>query len=144
MHIVKQSLLAAVAATALVASPAFADDAVVKAAVTRWSPMITFINPGDSVTWTNMNGHDTASIEGMIPEGAEKWVSKLGETFTHKFTKPGAYVYKCIPHGSLGMEGVIVVGEGTPANLESIKKNPHNKGMIGRAIRHLEKALAKR
>ncbi len=144
MHIAKHSLLAAVAAAVLVSSPAFADDAVVKAAVTRWSPMITFIQPGDSVTWTNMAGHNTTSIEGMIPEGAEKWSSKMGETYTHKFTKPGAYVYKCTPHASLGMEGVIVVGEGTPENLDTIKKNPHNKGMIGRAVRKLEKALAKK
>jgi len=144
MHIAKQSLLAAVAAAALVSSPAFAEDVVVKAAVTRWNPMIVFIKPGDQVTWANMAGHNTHSIEGMIPEGAEMWESKMGETYTHKFTKPGAYVYKCVPHASLGMEGVVVVGDGTPGNLDAIKKNPHNKGMIGRAIRKLEKALAKK
>jgi len=144
MHIAKKSLLAAFAAAALGSSPVFADDATVKAAVTRWDPMITFINPGDSVTWINMIGHDTASIEGMIPEGAEKWQSKLGETYTHKFTTPGAYVFKCTPHASLGMDGVIVVGEGNPGNLDHIKGSPANKGMIGRVIRKLEQALAKK
>lgn len=144
MHIAKKSLVGTVAAAALVSSPVFAEDAIVKAAVTRWSPKILFIQPGDSVTWTNMAGHDVASIEGLIPEGAKPWTAKMGEPYTHKFTVPGAYVYKCIPHASLGMEGVVVVGDGTPANLDAIKNSPKNKSMIGLAIRTMQKALDKR
>lgn len=110
--------------------------------VTKFVPMVLFIEPGDTVTWTNMAGHDATSIEGMIPEGAEGWQSKMGETYSHTFTVPGAYVYKCNPHASMGMIGSIVVGERQPANLASIEANPENKGMVGRAVRMLKQKLA--
>ena len=116
----------------------------VKAAVTKFLPMVLFINPGDTVTWTNMAGHDTTSLDGMIPEGAEKWQSKMGEVFSVTFEKEGAYVYKCTPHVSLGMLGAIIVGDGTPANLEQITGHPDNKGMVKRAIRKMTQALDKR
>jgi len=113
----------------------------VRAAVTRFEPMVLFISPGDSVSWVNMAGHNTHAIENMIPAGTEMWESKLGETYTHKFTKSGAYVYQCVPHASLGMQGVIVVGDGRPENLDTILSSPLNKGMTGRALRIMEKAL---
>ena len=116
----------------------------VKAAVTKFLPMVLFINPGDTVTWTNMAGHDTTSLDGMIPEGAEKWQSKMGEVFSVTFDKEGAYVYKCTPHVSLGMLGAIIVGDGDPVNLEQITSHPDNKGMIKRAIRKMTQALDKR
>jgi len=116
----------------------------VKAAVTKFLPMVLFINPGDTVTWTNMAGHDTASLDGMIPEGAEAWQSKMGELFSLTFEKEGAYVYKCTPHASLGMLGVIIVGDGEPSNLEQITSHPGNKGMVKRAIRKMTQELDKR
>ncbi len=116
----------------------------VKAAVTKFLPMVLFINPGDTVTWTNMAGHDTTSLDGMIPEGTEKWQSKMGEVFSVTFEQEGAYVYKCTPHVSLGMLGAIIVGDGTPANLEQITGHPDNKGMVKRAIRKMTQALDKR
>jgi pseudoazurin len=106
--------------------------------------MVLFINPGDTVTWTNMAGHDTTSLDGMIPEGAEKWQSKMGEVFSVTFDKEGAYVYKCTPHVSLGMLGAIIVGDGDPENLEQITGHPDNKGMIKRVIRKMTQALDKR
>ena len=147
MNFFKKSLLGTVAVAVLVSGSAFAEDnVVVKAAVTRWSPKVVFIKPGDSVTWKSMAGHDVASIEGLIPEGAEPWEGKLGEITTHKFTVPGVYVYQCIPHASLGMEGVIVVGDGKgdPANLDAIVNSPKNKSITGLAIRTLQSALKKR
>lgn len=113
----------------------------VKAAVTQFNPMVLFVNPGDTVTWTNMAGHDTTSIEGMIPEGAEAWQSKMGEQYSYTFTQEGAYIYKCTPHASLGMIAAVVVGSTNPANLDAIKALPENKGMVGRAIRKLNKAV---
>jgi len=46
---------------------------------TSFSPNILFINPGDTVQWENMIIHDSVSMEGLIPEGAEPWVFKLGQ-----------------------------------------------------------------
>ncbi len=117
---------------------------VVKAVVTQFVPAVVFIQPGDTVHWTNMNGHNTHSIDGLIPQGAEPWQSKLGEDYSHTFTVPGAYIYKCDPHYSLGMVAAIVVGPVPPANLEALERSPANKGMAKRAFRILKKALAAR
>ncbi|RME32525.1 MAG: copper-binding protein [Gammaproteobacteria bacterium] len=117
---------------------------VVKAVVTQFVPPVIFIQPGDTVHWTNMNGHNTHSIDGLIPEGAQPWQSKLGEDYSLTLTVPGAYIYKCDPHYSLGMVGAIVVGPVPPANLEALEKSPANKGMARRAFRMLKKAIAER
>lgn len=111
--------------------------------VTQWSPMVLFVQPGDSVVFKQMTGHDTETVEGMVPEDGVTWKSALGqEGFSVTLDVPGAYVYKCNPHVSTGMIGVIVVGDPPPANLAQIKASPLNKGMIGRAVRKLDEALA--
>jgi pseudoazurin len=118
---------------------AFADTVEVKGVVTKWDPSVVFIKPGDTVKFTGMAGHDSAAYEGMVPDGAEAWHSKMGdEGFTVTLSKEGAYLYKCTPHESLGMVGAIVVGDKAPANLDAIKGNPKNKGMVGRAVKDLE------
>lgn len=121
---------------------AAAEEHVVTASVTQYQPAIIFIKPGDSVRWDNMAGHDTASIPGMIPDGAAEWHSSMGENYSHTFDKEGVYVYKCTPHVSTGMLGAVVVGEGRPANLDAVLNHPENKGMIGRTVRNLKKELA--
>ncbi len=40
-----------------------AEDHLIKAAGVKFDPQITFAQPGDTITWTNMPAHDTASIE---------------------------------------------------------------------------------
>jgi len=131
--------MAVMLATASVS--ALAADHVVNAQLTSWDPMIVYVQSGDTVKWENMAGHNSESIDGMIPEGAEKWVSVLGEAAAHTFKEPGAYIYKCAPHYSTGMVGVVIVGDGRPANLDAIKDHPDNKGMIARTIRKLLKDL---
>jgi pseudoazurin len=74
--------------------------------------------PGDTISWKNMSTHNTKSIE--VPEGAQQWEGKLNEDFHVTLDKPGAYVYECVPHASMGMVGVILVGDGKPANLDAI------------------------
>lgn len=85
--------------------------------------------PGDTISWKNMSTHNTKSIE--IPEGATHWEGKLNEDFHVTLDKPGAYVYECVPHASMGMVGVILVGDGKPANLAAIQgsTNPLTKRM---------------
>jgi len=141
MLINKTNIAGLAIASALWSQIAAADVVEVKAVVTKFEPTVVFIKPGDSVKFTNMAGHDTASIEGMIPEGAQPWKSAMSEEITVTLDKEGAYVYKCTPHVGNGMLGAIVVGEGPPANLDAIKAHPENKGMIGRTIRQLEKEL---
>lgn len=128
-------------AMALISGNVLADLVEVKAAATKFEPAVVFVKAGDTVKWSNMAAHDTVSLAGMIPDGAQAWQSKMGEDFSVTLDAPGAYIYKCSPHVSLGMVGAIVVGEGKPANLAAVKSSPENKGMIGRAIRELDKAL---
>lgn len=100
-----------------------------------YEPLVVTIAPGDSVSWTNMSTHNTESIEGLIPEGAEMWTSKMSENYSRTFTQEGIYVYKCTPHFGAGMGGAVIVGE--PVNLEQIK----NSGAKGAAKRLVNKAV---
>jgi pseudoazurin len=132
---------------ALTSSWVSSEEHIVKGVVTEWKPLVTFAQPGDTVKFMNMIGHDTEALEGMIPEGAEGWKSKLGEEgFSITVDKEGAYIYKCNPHISTGMVGTIVVGDvNPPANLEKIEENLANikvaKNMVNRAIKKMKKAL---
>jgi pseudoazurin len=139
-------VMVAVAAI-LVHCAASAEEHIVRGVVTQWKPLVTFAQPGDNIKFINMIGHDTETIEGMIPDGAQTWKSELGEEgFSVTVTNEGAYVYKCNPHLSLGMVGVIVVGDANPpANMEALEANLENisvgKNMVNRAIKKLKKAL---
>jgi pseudoazurin len=123
-----------------------AEEHVIKAAVTAFRPLVVNAQPGDTIVWQNMAGHDTTTMKGMLPEGAEAWHSKMGEIFSITVEKEGIYLYKCTPHASMGMMGAIVVG-GNTDNLESIKSgvdaSGEPKGMVKRVIRKVEKELAK-
>lgn len=101
-----------------------------------FNPLVVKINPGDTVSWRNMSTHNSESIDGLIPAGAEKWNSPMSENYQRTFTQEGVYVYKCTPHIGTGMGGVIIVGE--PVNLEQIK-NADVSGGAGRLVR---KAIA--
>ena len=107
---------------------------------TSFSPNILFINPGDTVQWTNMTIHDSVSMEGLIPEGAEPWVFKIGQNGAVTLTVEGVYIYKCNPHYPLGMVSAIIVGK--PVNIEQVQANAtdRSKGIVIKVV----KALASR
>lgn len=96
-------------------------------------PLITVVQPGESVLFKRVDGgHDSASIDGMIPEGAEPWRGKIGQDITVTFTRPGFYGYVCSPHATMGMVGLIVVeGPGKLDNLDAARAVQHR----GRANR---------
>ena len=86
-----------------------------------FEPASLTVDPGDSVTFVATDlSHNSASIEGMIPEGAVPWSWKMSEDVTVTFDKTGIYVYQCTPHAMMAMVGVINVGD-TKENLTSIK-----------------------
>src|SRR5690606_27715359 len=85
-----------------------------------FEPSFLKIEPGDSVTFVPTDAfHNSATIEGMIPEGAEAFAGALDEEFTITFDVPGVYGIKCDPHFMMGMVAMIVVGE--PVNLEEAR-----------------------
>ena len=64
---------------------------------------------GDTVRFVNVNGsHNSESIPGMIPSGVTAWRSRLRQDFELQVDQPGVYGYKCTPHYSKGMVGLIV------------------------------------
>ena len=87
-----------------------------------FDPPVLTIQPGDTVKWLATNtGHNTASINEMIPEGGPAWTGQMNEELTIKFNKEGVYGYKCTPHYILGMIGLIVVGDKSSNIDKSIK-----------------------
>ncbi len=77
-----------------------------------FEPSVLRIEVGDSVTFKATDaGHNSASIEGMIPSGAPAWDGSMSEDITITFTEEGTYVYQCTPHLMMAMVGVIAVGD---------------------------------
>jgi pseudoazurin len=86
-----------------------------------FEPNFLAIQPGDTVTFVPTDkSHNVETIQGMIPDGAEAFKSKVNEEITVTFAVPGLYGIKCTPHFAMGMVGVIAVGEDLP-NLEAAK-----------------------
>ena len=127
----KFTLLAGAAAAIALASPAAAADHVVKmlnkgkAGMMVFEPALVKIAPGDTVTFvpTDKN-HNAESINGMIPTGAAAFKGKMNQPLKVKFSKPGIYGYKCLPHYGMGMVGAVVVGN-ADSNLATAQKVSH-------------------
>mgnify|MGYP001444063304 CR=1 FL=1 len=84
---------------------------------------IVKVDIGDTVFWKSIDkGHNVEFIsKGGVPEGVEKFKSKVGQDAEFTFTIPGIYAYWCTPHKTMGMIGFVIVGDDL-SNLESIKK----------------------
>ena len=87
-----------------------------------YSQKIVNIEVGDTVFWKSTTpGHNVEFIKGGVPEGVEKFRSKISKDAQYKFEIPGIYAYWCTPHKGMGMIGFVVVGN-DKTNLESIQK----------------------
>tara|TARA_B100000945_G_scaffold151568_1_gene121597 strand:+ start:287 stop:718 length:432 start_codon:yes stop_codon:yes gene_type:complete len=87
-----------------------------------FSQKIAKIDVGDTIFWKSVDkGHNVEFIKGGVPEGVEKFKSKISKDTEYTFTIPGIYAYWCTPHKSMGMIGFVVVG-GDKSNIENIKK----------------------
>jgi pseudoazurin len=74
----------------------------------RYDPMLSEINIGGKVLWkATTKGHN---VEFMVAPDNIKYKSKMHKSAGYTFTTPGIYTYKCTPHVSAGMIGVVVVG----------------------------------
>ena len=76
------------------------------------------VEVGQTVTWTpKSKGHNVQFVS--VPEGVEKVKSKLSKEFSYTFEQEGVYLYVCTPHASMGMIGMVVVGE-SDVNLDEV------------------------
>ena len=121
--------------------PSFAADYQVRmlnqgmSGMMQYDPQLLKIAPGDTVHFVAADqGHNVQSVEGMIPAGAKPFSGEIGQNLTVTFTLPGVYGYRCLPHGSLGMVGLILVGN--PVN-EAQAKAAAMPGMAGRVFAKL-------
>ena len=111
-----------------VSSSIFAEDATVEMLNKLekenmvFSIKIVKVDVGDTVFWKATNkGHNVEFImKGGVPEGVDKFKSKVGQDTEYTFLIPGIYAYWCTPHKNLGMIGFVVVGNDL-SNLDSIK-----------------------
>ena len=85
-----------------------------------YSIKVAKIDIGDTIIWKSVDkGHNVQFVE--MPEGVEKFKSKINKDVEYKFEIPGIYLYICTPHKSMGMIGLVIVGEDL-SNLDKIKK----------------------
>ena len=89
-----------------------AEEHIVNAAAREFKPAIVYVQPGDTVKFTNMTSHNAVTY--LTPEGGIEWGEKgkmAGATFiTPPIDIEGIYGYVCEPHIGFGMVGVVVVG----------------------------------
>ena len=88
-----------------------------------FSEEIIKIEVGDTVFWQATDkGHNVEFIsKNGVPEGVDKFKSKINKDAEFTFTIPGIYAYWCTPHKTMGMIGFVIVGD-DKSNLDSIKK----------------------
>ena len=94
-----------------------------------FEPAVIKISKGDTVNFvaTDMS-HNSASLDGMIPAGADSWNGALSQDISITFTEEGVYVYQCTPHAMMAMVGVIQVGDAV--NLNAVKAEASQKKSI--------------
>lgn len=104
-------------------------------------PDLMVVKPGDTVRFVPTNPtHQSSSIDGMVPEGAEGWKGDINKAIEFVAGKPGVYGYKCVPHYAGGMVGMVIVqGEGMMDNVDSAKSTKH----IGLAKRRFDDLWAR-
>ena len=96
-----------------------------------FEPSVVSLQVGDSVTFKATDaGHNSASIEGMIPEGADIWDSGMSQDITITFTEEGTYVYQCTPHLMMAMVGVITVGDSNKNLKEIVAAAAEKKSLV--------------
>ncbi|MEM8556070.1 MAG: pseudoazurin [Pseudomonadota bacterium] len=84
-------------------------------------PDIVRAMPGDTIRFISVDkGHNAASDKKMIPSGGEEWKGKIGGDVEITITTEGAYGYNCTPHSTVGMVGLILVGD-VSGNYDDIK-----------------------
>ncbi|WP_371832272.1 pseudoazurin [Paracoccus benzoatiresistens] len=103
-----------------------------------FEPAYVRAEPGDTVTFVPTDkSHNVESIAEMLPEGVEKFKSKVNDEFVLTVSEPGLYGVKCTPHFAMGMVGMIQVGD-EAANLEAAKSAKMSK----KARERMDEAIA--
>ena len=91
-----------------------------------FEPPVLKVSVGDTIHFKSVDlSHNSASIAGMIPDGASSWSGGMNQDISVTLNTEGVYVYQCDPHAMMAMVGVIQVGN--PVNLEAVKAQAGSK-----------------
>tara|TARA_B100001027_G_scaffold69769_1_gene47636 strand:- start:1 stop:591 length:591 start_codon:yes stop_codon:yes gene_type:complete len=86
-----------------------------------FEPAVIKVSKGDTIHFKAIDmSHNSATIDGMIPESAEAWSGQLNNDISVTLEEEGVYVYQCDPHVMMAMIGVIQVGEAV--NISQIRE----------------------
>lgn len=99
------------AAFALSGKVAMSAEHTITAVAVKFNPLFLYVEPGDTVNFEGMVGHNVETLKLMTPEGFEQINSVVGENVSIEFESDGIIVYKCTPHWGARMGGIIVVGK---------------------------------
>ncbi|MEM7296126.1 MAG: plastocyanin/azurin family copper-binding protein [Pseudomonadota bacterium] len=84
-------------------------------------PAVVRANVGDTIRFVSTDrGHNAQSEEDWSPAGGTEWKSRINDDLEVVVEVEGAYMYKCQPHASAGMIGLLLVGD-VSANYEDLK-----------------------
>jgi pseudoazurin len=96
-----------------------------EAGIMVFEPAFLEVSPGDTVHFRAADkGHNAASIDGMVPDGAVTWTGGLNKDVTVTLDAEGVYGVRCVPHYGMGMVALLVVGDPT-VNLETAGQIKH-------------------
>ena len=77
-----------------------------------FEPAVIKVSKGDTIHFKAVDmSHNSASVDGMIPAGANSWNGTINQDISITLDQEGVYVYQCTPHAMMAMVGVIQVGE---------------------------------
>lgn len=90
-----------------------------------FEPAVIKVSLGDTIHFkaTDMS-HNSASVQGMVPTGADSWAGPMNQDISVTLDTEGVYVYQCDPHAMMAMIGVIQVGDAV--NMDEIKQASEN------------------
>lgn len=104
-----------------------------------FEPAFIQAEPGDTVTFVPTDkSHNAATLEDLVPEGAEAFEGPMSEEISITVTAEGLYGVKCTPHVGMGM--VALIQTGAPTNLEAAQAVAGE--LRGKAKERYEAALA--
>jgi len=123
-----KAILIGAAALVAMASPAAAKDHIVQmkntgaAGAMVFEPALVRAKPGDRIRYVPTDpSHNAETIPTMLPAGVASSKGGMNKEFVLTVTKPGLYGIKCQPHYSMGMVGLVQVGNGPSPNLAQAK-----------------------
>lgn len=77
-----------------------------------FEPDFVAARPGDTIRFLATDpGHNAASIAGMLPDGAGRFIGRIDEEIEITLEAEGLYGVKCSPHVMMGMVMLIRVGD---------------------------------